>query len=172
MTENPLVRSALLMYRGKETAYNHCMKKFNLYRADLKKHFNNVKELVTQMIRHGEAGTLLNRFCDGIQCFEEKTGLVLYAVPGRFSLQSQEGEKTSAKHLVTRTRCVFAQSPGPGAFAFKIKSGRGLVFTVVCTQMTSLGLESYRCEVTSVTRDGEELGSARFEVSQTMLQAA
>jgi hypothetical protein len=111
------------------------MMKFNTARHDLKSHFENVKQLVSQMLKLAEQGVLM------LPELLEKDGTVRGSNGAlhkeRFTLPDQKAQSGA------ETRTIMVQSPGEGAYAFVIRTGRNLVATVFCNRLEN---NTYLCE--------------------------
>lgn len=117
------------------------MKKFKAAHYVLKQHQDRVFDLVGQVVKG----------------FDQKGEVPrnLYELPGY---------KWTGKGANTRTRVSFHQSPGPGAVAIQIVSGREYIIKVFCTK-TDAGLEAvYVCEAFWY-QGTKELGMHSFRVA-------
>ena len=97
------------------------MKTFKAVHHVLKQHQDRVRNLVNQVV---------NSFSQG------EVPRSKYELPGY---------KWIGRGANTRTRVSFLQSPGPGAVAIQIVSGREYIIKVYCTQ-TNFHENTYACE--------------------------
>jgi hypothetical protein len=140
-----------------------------------KQHNRNVIDLLAYALAHADRGTLFtptNRSnIPEIVVGGEQNGVVTYDTPGKFSLpRTINGNKIPQKHAgwKVRTRIVKVQSPGDGAYAFVVKTGRDLEITAYCNRMKEEGGSYYFCEAS--WKQGEEnLGNIQYRIDSRLV---
>jgi hypothetical protein len=126
------------------------MMKFKPTQNNQKQHNRNVIDLLAYALAHADQGTLFTNSgkLQELVVGGEQNGMVIYETPGKFCLPTEvNGNKVPQKHagFRVRTRIVQVQSPGEGAYAFKIKTGRDLEVIVFCNRVPEDG-NCYHCE--------------------------
>jgi len=135
-----------------------------------KQHNRNVIDVLAYALAHADRGTLFtpsnaNKIPEIVDAGEQK-GLVTYDTPGKFSLPTMiNGNPLPQKHagFKVRTRIVRVESPGQGAYAFKVKTGRDLEITVFCNKLADEG-GVYLCEA-NWKQGTEVLGSIQYRIA-------
>ena len=119
------------------------MMKFKPTQNNQKQHNRNVIYLLGYALAHAEQGTLFKQTGNLVELIDN--GVVYNDVPGKFSLpQNFHGNKLPQKNSgwKARTRVTQVQSPGEGAYAIVIKTGRDMEVKVFCNRQEGL----YLCE--------------------------
>jgi hypothetical protein len=138
-----------------------------------KQHNRNVIDVLSYALAHADRGTLFtptNRNnIPEIVVGGEQNGTVTYDTPGKFSLPTMiNGNPLPQKHAgwKVRTRIVKVQSPGDGAYAFVVKTGRDLEITVFCTRMKDVDCDGtyYFCEA-NWKQGTEVLGTIQYRIA-------
>ena len=137
-----------------------------------KQHNRNVIDLLSYALAHADRGTLFTNSgkIQELVIGGEQNGMVIYETPGKFRLPTEiNGNKLPQRHagFKVRTRIIQVQSPGEGAYAFKIKTGRDLNVTVFCNRIAEDG-NCYHCEATW-KQDFEVLGTIEYRIAPWMV---
>jgi len=150
------------------------MMRFNPTQANQKQHNRNVIDVLSYALAHAERGTLFTPSnCNNIPevvVGGEQNGVVTYDTPGKFSLPTKiNGNPVPQKHagFKVRTRIVKVQSPGNGAYAFKVKTGRDLEVTVFCNRLQDEGVY-YSCEA-NWKQGTEVLGKIQYRINPNLV---
>lgn len=140
--------------------------KFKPVQNNQKQHNRNVIDVLACALAHADRGTLFTNTgkLQELVVGGEQHGMVINDTPGKFSLPTTiNGNKIPQKHAGyrVRTRVVRVESPGEGAYAFKIKTGRDLEVTVFCNKLCT---KIYHCE--AIWKQGNEnLGSIEYRIA-------
>lgn len=134
-----------------------------------KQHNRNVIDVLAYALAHADRGTLFTNSgkLQELVVGGEQNGAVINDTPGKFSLPTEiNGNKIPQKHAgwKVRTRVVLVQSPGEGAYAFKIKTGRDLEVTVFCNRVAEATSYLYLCEATW-KQGTENLGKIQYRIA-------
>jgi len=139
--------------------------KFKPTQNNQKQHNRNVIDVLSYALAHADRGTLFTSSTSFPELVVggEQPGAVLQDTPGKFSLPQQSRSSV-------RTRITKVQSPGKGAYAFEIKTGRDLEITVFCNQMKDLDSDSvyYFCEA-NWKQGTEVLGSIQYRIAPSLV---
>lgn len=140
--------------------------KFKPTQNNQKQHNRNVIDVLSYALAHAERGTLFtpsNRNnIPEVVVGGEQNGVITYDTPGKFSLPVPQKHAS----FKVRTRIVKVQSPGNGAYAFKVKTGRDLEVTVFCNKMKDIDSDSvyYFCEA-DWKQGTEVLGKIQYRIA-------
>jgi len=134
-----------------------------------KQHNRNVIDVLAYALAHADRGTLFTNSgkLQELVVGGEQNGVVINDTPGKFSLshQSTASGPGSGVSWKSRTRIVLVESPGEGAYAFKIKTGRDMEITVFCNKLCT---KTYHCEAT--WKQGTEyLGSIEYRIAPGLM---
>lgn len=143
--------------------------KFKPTQNNQKQHNRNVIDVLSYALAHADRGTLFTPSnasnIPEIVVGGEQNGVVTYDTPGKFSLpRTINGNPIPQKHAgwKVRTRIVKVQSPGQGAYAFVVKTGRDLEVTTFCNKLAEENV--YQCEATW-KQGTENLGSIQYRIA-------
>ena len=150
------------------------MMRFTPTQQNQKQHNRNVIDVLSYALAHADRGTLFTNsgHLQEIVNGGEQNGVVINDTPGKFSLPTEiNGNKIPLKHAgwKVRTRVVQVQSPGKGAYAFKVKTGRDLEITAFCTHVKDDGFGAYYlCEATW-KQGTENLGKIQYRINPNLV---
>jgi len=134
-----------------------------------KQHNRNVIHVLSYALAHADRGTLFKQTGHLRELLDE--GVVYNDIPGKFSLPvNVNGNKLPQKTSgwKARTRVTKVQSPGEGAYAFVIKTGRDFEVTTYCNKMKEEGGEYYFCE--AFWKQGtENLGNIQYRIDARLV---
>lgn len=139
--------------------------KFKPTQNNQKQHNRNVIYLLGYALAHAEQGTLFKQSGNLVELIDN--GVVYNDTPGKFSLpRTINGNKFPQKHAgyKVRTRVSQVQSPGDGAYAFVIKTGRDMEVKVFCNRQES----QYLCEA-HWKQGTEQLGKIEYRIDPKLV---
>lgn len=139
--------------------------KFKPTQNNQKQHNRNVIYLLGYALAHAEQGTLFKQSGNLVELIDN--GVVYNDTPGKFSLpRTVNGNKFPQKHAgyKVRTRVSQVQSPGDGAYAFVIKTGRDMEVKVFCNRQEN----QYLCEA-HWKQGNEQLGKIEYQIDPRLV---
>jgi hypothetical protein len=144
------------------------MMRFKPTQKNQKQHNQNVVYLLRLALGHAKNKTLFTNssHLQELVVGGDQNGVVINDTPGKFSLPREvNGNKFPQKNAgwKVRTRVTQVQSPGEGAYAFRIKTGRDLEATVFCNNIKEEGEDYYLCEARWKQGD-RSLGTIEYRI--------